>query len=195
MRNGLTVYFIRHGETDWNAELRYQGQTDIPLNERGKLQSRRNGEILRKFLKRPQDLDFISSPLGRTRNTMEILLACLDLDPKGYRIDHRLIELSYGIWEGHLLADLPKIDEKGVKTRTLDPYHARPFGGESYADLHLRTLDWLESVKRDTVVVSHGGVSRCLRGHLLQLPLEQIPELESPQDKILILKKGSMEWI
>lgn len=195
MRHGLTLFFIRHGETDWNAELRYQGQTDIPLNDRGRAQSRRNGEVLRSYLKRPQDLDFVSSPLGRTRNTMEILRACLDLDPKDYRIDHRLIELSYGIWEGHLLSDLPKIDVEGVKARLQDPYNARPPRGESYADLQLRTLEWLESVERDSVIVSHGGVSRCLRGHLLKLPLEKIPELESPQDKILILKNGTMEWI
>lgn len=195
MRSGVTLYFIRHGETDWNVELRYQGQTDIPLNAKGRAQSRRNGEVLGSHLKRPEDLDFVASPLGRTRSTMEILRTSLNLDPKGYRIDHRLMELSYGIWEGHLLADLPKIDEEGVKARAQDPYHARPPGGESYADLELRTLAWLQTVERDTVVVSHGGVSRCLRGHLLCLPQAKIPELESPQDKILILKKGAMEWI
>lgn len=195
MHTDLTLYFIRHGETDWNVEFRYQGQTDIPLNAKGRAQSRRNGEALRLYVSDFSKLDFVCSPLGRTRETMEILRHSLSLDPKSYRVDHRLIELSYGIWEGNLLSDLAKIDSEGVQARTRNPFYARPVGGESYADLRIRVLDWLETLTQDTVVVSHGGVSRCLRGHLLDIMEDQIPELESPQDKILVLKKGSMSWI
>lgn len=195
MHSGLTLYFIRHGETDWNAELRYQGQTDTPLNAKGRVQSRRHGETLRAHVGDVTKLDFVSSPLRRTRDTMEILRDSLALDPKDYRVDHRLIELSYGIWEGHLLSDLTKIDTDGVNARARDPFNSRPHGGESYADLRVRILDWLQTVTRDTVVVSHGGVSRSLRGHVLQLTEDKIPELETPQDKILVLKKGGISWI
>ena len=83
MRPGLTLYFVRHGETDWNAERRYQGQTDIPLNDRGRAQSRRNGEALRAFLPHIAGADFVASPLGRARETMEILRDTLGLDPSG----------------------------------------------------------------------------------------------------------------
>jgi probable phosphoglycerate mutase len=192
---GITLYFVRHGETDWNAERRYQGQTDIPLNEKGRRQSQRNGEALRALLPALRDADFVASPLDRTRETMEILRASLGLDPAGYRIDRRLIELSYGAWEGQLQADLPRIDPAGLDARAQDPFRWRPDGGESYADLLARTVDWLATLERDTVIASHGGISRCLRAHLLDLPPETIPDLESPQDRVLILRAGSMTWV
>ena len=81
MRPGLKLYFVRHGETDWNAERRYQGQTDIPLNARGRDQSRRNGDALRAFLPAITQADFVASPLVRTRETMELLRTSLGLDP------------------------------------------------------------------------------------------------------------------
>lgn len=195
MRPGLKLYFIRHGETDWNAERRYQGQTDIPLNERGRAQSRRNGEALCTFLPGIERADFVASPLRRTRETMEILRATLGLEPSGYRLDDRLIELSYGAWEGQLQANLPLSDPQGLADRSKDPFRWQPVGGESYADLLRRTIDWAETLERDTVVSSHGGVSRCLRAHVLGLDPESIPALESPQDRVLVLSAGSMQWV
>ena len=195
MRPAFKLYFVRHGETDWNAERRYQGQTDIPLNDRGRAQSRRNGEALRAFLPGIATADFIASPLGRARETMEILRASLGLDPATYRIDRRLIELSYGRWEGQLQDHLPHTDPQGLAEREQDPFRWRPVGGESYADLLQRTIDWTETLERDTVIASHGGVSRCLRAHLLNLATSTVPALDSPQDKVLVISKGEMMWL
>ncbi len=195
MRDGLTLYFVRHGETDWNAELRYQGQTDIPLNDTGRRQSRRNGQALRAFLPGIADADFVASPLDRARETMWLIRTELGLDPDQFSIDRRLIELSYGTWEGQLQKDLPRADPQGVEARSLDPYRWRPEHGESYADLFERSGAWLASLERDTVVASHGGVSRCLRGHVLGLAPDAIPDLESPQDRVLILTRGAMHWV
>jgi probable phosphoglycerate mutase len=195
MRPGLTLYVVRHGETDWNAERRYQGQTDIPLNAIGRRQSARNGEALRPLLPALTQADFVASPLGRARETMEIVRDRLGLDPAGYRIDDRLIELSYGSWEGQLQSDLPRVDPAGLAARSGDPFRWRPEGGESYADLLARTVDWLAGLERDTVIASHGGISRCLRAHLLDLDPESIPCLESPQDRVLVLKRGTMAWL
>jgi broad specificity phosphatase PhoE len=195
MRSGLTLYFVRHGETDWNAERRYQGQTDVPLNERGRMQSRRNGEALRAFLPGIADADFVASPLNRAQETMQILRASLGVDPSGYRVDSRLVELSYGSWEGQLQADLPHTDPLGLADRQLDPFRWRPVGGESYADLLRRTIDWIDTLERDTVVASHGGVSRCLRAHLLGLDPATIPDLECPQDQVLVGSHSSISWV
>lgn len=195
MRDGITIYFVRHGETDWNAARRYQGQRDIPLNERGRAQARRNGGALASLLPGIADADYVASPFQRARETMEIVRGCLGLAPSGYRVDGRLKELNYGHWEGVLQADLPVIDPAGLAEREKDPLRWRPIGGESYADLLARTIEWLGSVERDTVVAGHGGVGRAMRAHLLGLAPETIPDLESPQDRVLVLTRGSMRWL
>ena len=195
MRTDITLYLIRHGETDWNRDRRYQGQRDIPLNEKGRAQARRNGEALRALLPGIAKAEFIASPLGRARETMETVRASLGLAPKEYFLDDRLRELNSGHWEGRLQADLPKLDPEGLAERALDPFHWRPEGGESYADLLVRVIDWLGSIDRDTVAASHGGVSRCLRAHVLGLDPATIPDLEIPQDRVLVLSNGTMRWI
>jgi probable phosphoglycerate mutase len=195
MRDQTTIYFIRHGETDWNRDRRYQGQRDIPLNDTGRAEARRNGIALRTYLPAMADADFVASPLGRTRETMEIVRGELGLAPAGYAIDPRLLELSYGLWEGTLQDDVADRDPDGLAARRMDPYRWRPDRGESYADLFARVSGWAETVRRDCVVVSHGGVSRCLRALVLGLDPGLIPELESPQDRVLILSGGAMRWL
>ncbi len=195
MRDGITLYFVRHGETDWNAERRYQGQRDIPLNERGREQARRNGRTLAAHSALLATCAFVASPLGRARETMDILRTAMGLSPSGYGLDERLKELSYGAWEGQLQDELPVIDPQGWQARTLDPFRWRPTGGESYADLLERSARWVDGLAADTIVASHGGVSRVLRGHVLGLDLASVPELESPQDRVLVLRKGEMRWL
>ena len=195
MRAGVTVYFIRHGETHWNAEARYQGQADVPMNDTGRAQARRNGDALRPFLPAIAQVDFLASPLARARATMEIVRGALGLAPGDFQVNDRLMEANYGIWQGTLASDLPRVDAEGLAARTRDPYRWRPKSGESYEDLMTRTRTWLEGIERDAVVVSHGGVSRTLRGHVLNLDFATVPFLDMPQDRVLILQRGAMEWI
>lgn len=195
MRRGITIYFVRHGETDWNAERRFQGQRDVPLNDKGRAQARRNGEALRKVVGHLTDLDLVASPLARAKETMEILIRELGVPADTLRLDHRLRELSYGEWEGKLERDLPTLDPAGFAARSRDRFRWRPTGGESYADLFARTGEWLATVERDTLAVSHGGLSRCLRAHVLGLDPEQIPMLASPQDRVLVLEHDVIRWL
>jgi probable phosphoglycerate mutase len=166
------LYFIRHGETDWNAEARLQGQQDIPLNARGRVQAARCGEIMREQLAREarqaDEFVFISSPLGRARDTMEATRTALGLSAAGYRTDARLIELSFGDWEGCTYADLRKKPGGGraLAERERDKWNFVPPGGESYAQLLVRIAAWYASVTEDVIVVSHGGVARTLFVHL-----------------------------
>lgn len=195
MKPGVTLYFLRHGETDWNAQARYQGQVDIPLNDTGRAQARRNGEVLRAIVTDPAAFDFVSSPLGRTRETMAIVREALRLSMEGVTFDDRLREMNYGHWEGQLAADLPRTDPAGMAERARDWWHWRPTGGESYEDLTLRVNAWLETIERDTVVSSHGGVSRALRGAVVPVAREDVPRLPVPQDRVLVLRRGFMDWL
>src|SRR4029078_4399402 len=105
-----TLYFARHGETDWNRERRLQGQHDIPLNAPGGVQPARCGGVLRELLERggrpAGDYDYVSSPLGRARETMELMRAAMGLDPPAFRTDARLMEMSFVRWEVFTFADL-----------------------------------------------------------------------------------------
>ena len=101
MRDGLTLLFVRHGETDWNAERRYQGQVDIPFEREGpRPVLAATGDALRAFIERVdrplESLDLVASPLIRARETMEIILAeaATGKAPPAYRLDPRLKELS-----------------------------------------------------------------------------------------------------
>ena len=165
-----TLYFARHGETDWNRERRLQGQHDIPLNALGRTQSSRCGAILRDLLApaggSASDYDYVSSPLGRARETMELMRAELGLPPQHYRTDARLMEMSFGRWEGYTFAELQARESQGLAARERDKWGFVLPGGESYAQLVLRVGDWYAGVDRDTVVAAHGGVCRALIAHL-----------------------------
>ena len=96
-RPGVTLYFVRHGETDWNRAQRYQGQKDIPLNALGREQAMGNGRTLAAALgAQAATIDYVTSPLQRARETMELMRAELGLSPQGYRTDDRLREIHYG---------------------------------------------------------------------------------------------------
>jgi probable phosphoglycerate mutase len=191
----LTLYLIRHGQTDWNRDSRYQGQRDIPLNDTGRAQARRQGDILKSRMPDLAAADFVSSPLERAVETMQLIRAALGLDLNGYRTDPAILELSYGHWEGELASELPEKDPDGVAGKTSDPFGWQPIGGESYADLQRRIAVWLEHLERDTVAVTHGGVSRVARGAILGIDADLVPFLDSPQDKILLLRDGAMDWL
>jgi broad specificity phosphatase PhoE len=196
LKPGLTLYFVRHGETDWNRAGRYQGRRDIPLNARGRAQAARNGAVLAEVLGgRAALLDYVASPLSRASETMEIMRSALMLPPLGYRTDDRLREIDYGHWEGRLWHELPQADPEGYAARVADPWNWQPAGGESYRMLSERVALWLAEMTHDAVVVSHGGVSKVLRGLVLQLAATDIASLDVPQDKVLQVTAGNVGWI
>jgi broad specificity phosphatase PhoE len=161
-----TIYYIRHGETGWNAEGRFQGSKDIPLNELGRTQAVASGEILGRLLnqdgRQPSALPFVSSPLGRARMTMELMRGALKLPVTDYSIDDRLREIGYGNWEGLTLQEMQVNDAATFASRNVDKWSVAAPAGESYASVTLRMRAWFDSVTADTVTVAHGGTMRAL---------------------------------
>lgn len=165
-----TIYYIRHGETDWNVAGRLQGRHDVPLNARGRAQADHCGKILRDLLADnghdPAELDYVSSPLGRACETMELVRPPLGLPANGYRLEQRLAEISFGEWEGFTIAQLHRRDPQRIAAREHDKWHFVPPGGESYKIVSDRVGTWYDSLTRDTVAVAHGGTARGLMAHL-----------------------------
>jgi broad specificity phosphatase PhoE len=160
------LYFVRHGETDWNAERRLQGRRDIPLNALGRKQAARSGELLANLLAisgaTPQQFAFTASPLSRARETMEIMRAELGVPPQDYAIDARLAELSFGKWEGLTYKEVRALDRSVLATRERDKWNFQPPGGESYAQLLVRVREWHDGMTGDAIIAAHGGVARAL---------------------------------
>lgn len=160
------IYCVRHGQTEWNAAGRLQGHRDIPLNERGRQQALAAALVLRDLLTKrqlqAQRLPFVASPLGRARQTMELLRGGLDLAPGDYGLDDRLREVAYGDWEGSTLTEARAISPEIFAARERDKWSVAPPGGESYADLTKRVRGWLATLTGDTVVVAHGGTMRAV---------------------------------
>lgn len=195
--NGIEVYFVRHGQTDWNAENRLQGQADIDLNETGRQQATANGHRLGELVEVPGRLDFVTSPMKRTRHTMERLRAAMGLDPVSYRTDARLVEVNFGDWQGYTFAELEAKDPGCFSRRQADKWAFTPpgEGAESYAALTSRVAPWLAEIDRDTVCVTHGGVLRAIFVLTGALDADAAAMLTIPQDRLLRLRDGVLDWL
>jgi probable phosphoglycerate mutase len=194
LKSDISLYFIRHGQTDWNAERRYQGQRDISLNDTGRGQAARNGRKLGEIIEQLNQYEFVSSPLLRTRQTMEIVRQEMGLSPQDYRTDPILKEINYGSWEGFTMDELSEKIPEALEARSADKWGSNVYDGESYSMLSDRTLEWLRSVSRDSVIVSHGAFSRCVRGHILGLEQNEIFDLEVPQNSFFSIRQGQIDW-
>lgn len=195
----MLIYVIRHGQTDWNAEGRLQGQKDIPINALGQAQATRNGEALREIIGAADGYDFVASPLGRTRETMERIRAAMGLDPKAYRLDDRLKELSFGDWEGFTTAEIKATDRERIRERSRQKWGFIPPGedAESYEILSWRVGAWLSSVNQPTVCVSHGGVVRSLFRIVGNVDEDEASNMPIHQDRIVRIdtETNQIGWI
>ena len=164
------LYFVRHGETDWNADGRLQGRRDVALNEAGRAQADALGRRLAGLVRACSRLDYVASPLVRTRETMERLRTATGLPGPGYRVDARLQERSFGAWEGLTRQTVRIRDESDWAARKRGRWDHAPPGGESYATLSRRAVPAIAEVARDAVVVAHVGIARVLLAALLRRP-------------------------
>ena len=190
LRSGVTIYFVRHGQTQWNARGLAQGHSDIELNTLGREQAAANGVRLAALVKNAAGLQFVSSPLKRAKETMEILREELGLPRSGYAIDPRLKEMGFGVSEGTSWLDYAK----RLTADGADPWTFAAEGGESYADLSVRALPFFKEAARDAVIACHGGISRCVQVELGVLTPSEAINTFIPQDKIMVLRGNALSW-
>ncbi|MCP8885026.1 histidine phosphatase family protein [Devosia sp. XJ19-1] len=190
-------YFARHGETDWNREQRYQGSRDIPLNRTGQLQADANGVLLRQLLERdgvdPTSLNWFASPLSRASETMDRMRAAFDVALPPVIHDKRLIEISFGTFEGRLHAEIASQHAALAPGERDESYWKfRPQDGENYEDVAERLVDFAHALTHHAVVVAHGGVLRVLR-HLVEgAPRSDVLNWPPPQGAIAHFVGGRM---
>jgi len=188
------LYYVRHGETDFNSEGRLQGRRDTVLNAHGRRQAAECGALLHDLFvrdrRRPGDFEYVSSPLKRARETMEILRATLGLEPHDYEIDARLIEIAYGEWEGLTLPEIEARNAGILMQRDRDKWDFAPPGGESYRQLATRIDDWYRSLSRDTVVAAHGGGVRALMALFKVVTEEQATHAQIEQGIVYVFADG-----
>ena len=158
-------YLVRHGETEWNAENRLCGQSDVPLSEAGRQQAKKLAERLKSI---PFE-GLYSSPLRRALETANLISQVIGLEPI---VDERLIELGYGEWEGKTLAEVEKNDPKTFRAWDADPGEVAPPGGESGLEAQQRVVPFLDFLaarhrQRHVAVVFHKTVCRLAVCHIL----------------------------
>jgi probable phosphoglycerate mutase len=192
LKDGIALYFTRHGETEANREKRFSGRKDTPLTDKGREQARTVGDILERELGERPPLAFVSSPLQRARTTMEIVRERLDMPPGGYTVDPRLAEIDLGLWDQLTDGEARALDPALFDARAADKWHVRVPGGENYAEVAVRATSWLESLAVDTFAVSHGALTRILRGLILDLDWQAMSDLDEPQGVVFRVRGGTV---
>ena len=187
------IILIRHGETKWNIEGRYQGHLNSDLTEKGKLQAQKNAFKIQKEIEGEISFKFFSSPLGRAKESSIIICNTLGLDSKKVIFDARIEEFNYGIFEGKTKSECALHYAKELSDREADKYAYTIEGGESYTLVTQRLYAWLKSVSEEKViiVVAHEMVNRALRGIYCHLDKETMLLLRQPNDMVLKLENRS----
>jgi broad specificity phosphatase PhoE len=191
------IYITRHGQTDWNAAARVQGQAEADLNALGRGQAASNGEKLARLIPDPSGFRFVASPMRRTRETMEIIRETMGLPRQGYDLEPRIVEVHFGDWQGSTFAELEVRAPGTTAAREADKWNFVPPGAaaESYAMLEDRIRPWLLELEGPVLVVTHGGVIRTLFHMLNGLSDREAAAMDIHQDRVLTLEDGRIAWV
>jgi len=188
-------YFVRHGVSEWNAENRLCGRTDVSLSEEGRRQAARLAERLRGL----SPAALYTSPLRRTVETAEIIAASMGLTPK---VDDRLVELDYGAWEGMTFAEVMELDADAFRAWDADPGNVSPREGESGAQALARVVPFLDELaarhrveREHVVVVCHRTICRLIVCHAIGLsPSEYRRRLSMDNAALNIIQSTEQGW-
>lgn len=187
------LYLLRHGQSAWNAEGRYQGQSESRLTPLGRDQAARMGAVLAREIGDPARFCAFASPLDRARETAEIALAPLGLAP---RFDDRLKEVGLGAWEGLIAPEIVARFPWAAPARARDPFgwlFTAP-GGETLPELSTRLRGFLEGPGQvPAIVIAHGMALRALRGLCLGLDADGMRDLPGGQGVVWRIVDGRHE--
>ena len=175
------LYFVRHGQTEWNAVRRMQGQWNSDLNDLGRRQAEINGQLLAGL-----DIEALfASPLDRTRQTAEIINRRLNL-PIAY--DARIMEWNCGDWSGHLYDEIADKWPEEWAALQADRFHYRGPNCENYPDMIERATPFLSEIRQmdasRIAIVSHGMIGKVMISVLLGLDAASTLSIHQDNDVI-----------
>lgn len=184
-------FLVRHGETIWNRERKYQGQSDIPLTDEGRIQAQSLSERLK-----DEKIDVIyASDLGRTMETAEIIA-----EYHGRKVVPAapMRELSFGIWEGLTYDEIIQKWPKEYKRWQDNPYNEKPPEGETLSELCERTSGFLMKAAKEhpdgrILVVSHAGPIRAILSVLLNLEQKLFWKFKISNTSLTVLEYGGLK--
>jgi probable phosphoglycerate mutase len=187
------LILIRHGQTDWNVEGRYQGQVDIPLNEHGREQA---AQIAR-ALSGANLAAIYASDLARAGETAKALAEAAGLQ---VRVDPRLREINQGRWEGRLFDEIRAEYPEELKRRRENPLAFAPPGGETVGQVKERVLAAIADVvhrhpTQSVAIVSHGLALALVRAYYGDYPAGKIWDLVPGNGEIVEIEAEPVEQV
>jgi probable phosphoglycerate mutase len=171
---GPRLLLVRHGETQWNRETRFQGQIDVPLNETGQRQSQQAAEFLQAI---PID-HAVSSPMLRPKETAEIIL---QYHPQvQLELNSDLVEINHGLWEGKLESEIRQDYPELLKDWQRTPETVQMPDGENLEQVWERAIAAWQAIVQTaaesagiTLVVAHDAINKAILCSILGLRPEQ----------------------
>jgi probable phosphoglycerate mutase len=162
------LYFVRHGESEWNVQRIYAGTSETPLTALGRQQATAAGEALKK--QNIQIDHIISSPLSRAHDTAKLIAKQIDFPAKRIELNSLFIERNFGSLEGKSW-DLNVDGFVDVET------------ADNILERARLALEFLESLPYDDIlVVAHGSIGRALRHHVMvDFPYHNVVHIENAQ--------------
>ena len=190
MKSLPTIILIRHGQTKWNVEGRYQGRLNSDLTKKGKEQAQANALKIANVLNLKEPFKIFSSPLGRAKESCHIICDTLGIDRKEVIFDERISEFNYGIFEGKTKVECKEKYPQVLADREANKWSYQIENGESYMLVTDRLKSWLESVKdeKKVVMVAHEMVNRALRGLYCSLDSDSMLLLRQANDVVIKLE-------
>ena len=191
--NYPTIILLRHGQTEWNLESRYQGRGDSPLTIEGKKQSKESAKKLKRYIESFDNIQIYSSPIDRAKSSAYIICDEIGVKREEIIFDNLLKEFSYGIFEGKTKDECKELYPDIFREREKSKWSYKIEGGESYIDVTKRLKKWLKKIdnKKTVVIVAHEMINRTLRGIYRDLDRDEILELRQSNNTVFLLREGA----
>jgi probable phosphoglycerate mutase len=180
--NHPELYILRHGQTEWNLQGRFQGRKNSSLTDLGKSQALQQGVLLDALPLQPQKR--YCSPLGRAVQTAELAFGTMS----GVTIDDRLQEIDFGEWEG--------VTRNAISAQITTPYETKTWkfnspSGETFDQIHDRVYDFLKDQTEPAAIVTHGVTATVIRGLCMGMTQSELLKLSSEQGCLFHLSNGT----